>query len=153
VKAANGVTAVPIPGDGWAPVPAQYPATFRLREAASPTAERSELRGELRRVVYGGVKSVRHESRSLLNERQRFGRRKEAGRPRKQHGKIEQDAEEGVSVIADLKRFDAKRAFIRHAGDSRHALHKPPRQDLHPKERYKKDRDKSAKGGAEPTAE
>ena len=99
-------------------MPAQYPVAVRPRYTASPTAERSELRAELRRVVYGGEESVRHESDGLLDERQRLGRRKEAGGPREQHRKIEQDAEEGIPVIADLERFDTARETREPAAES-----------------------------------
>jgi len=83
-------------------------------------------------VVYGGAESLRHESGGLLDGRQPLGRRKEAGCPRKKNGKIEQDTNEGVPVVADLQRLDTEGALQRSAGDGGHALHKPPRQDCRP---------------------
>ena len=103
------------------------------RGAAPPTAERSESGGELRRVVYGGVESLRHESDGLLDGRPPLGRRKEARCPRKKNGKIKQDTNEGVLVVADLQRLDTEGALQRSAGDGGHALHKPTRQHSHPK--------------------
>ena len=82
-------------------------------------------------MVYGGEESVRHESGGLLNERQRLSRRKETGSTWEQNRKIEQDAEEGVTVVADLKRFDAEGTLTRNTSDGRHAIHEPPRQDFH----------------------
>lgn len=90
-------------------------------------------------MVYGGKESGRHESAGLLNERQRLGGRNEAGSPRKQQGKVEQDAEEGVAVVADLKRLDAKGALTLFAGDDGHAFDNPPRQDFHAQQCHEKD--------------
>ena len=113
-------------------MPKQYPGAVRPGGAALPTVERSELGGELRRVVYGGEESVRHESGGQLNERQRLSRRKEAGLPGEKNGKIKQDPNEGVPVVADLERSDAEGAITLRAGYDRHALDTPPRQDCRP---------------------
>ena len=48
------------------------PETVRPRVAAPPTAERSELGAELRRVVYGREEFVWHERGGQLNDRQRL---------------------------------------------------------------------------------
>ena len=129
------------------------PQAVGARDAAPPIAERSELRGELRRVVYGGAESVRDESGGLLDERQRLGRRKEAGSPRGENGEIERHSDEGVPVVADLKRFDAQGALSVSSGDGGRVLDKPPRQDFHPERRNQNDRHNHPQGGARPTTE
>jgi hypothetical protein len=83
-------------------------------------------------VVYGGVESIRDERGGLPNEKQRLGRRQEAGSPREKNGKVEQDTNEAVPVVADLKRFDTEGALNGFTGDDRHALHASPRLDVHP---------------------
>ena len=127
------------------------PQAIRPGGAALPTAERSELGGELRRVVYGGEESVRHESGGRLNERQSPGRREEAGRPGEKNGKVKQDADEGVPVVADLKQLDAEGAISLRAGSERHAFDKTPRQDFHPQQGHKKNRYKGSQDRAQPT--
>lgn len=90
-------------------------------------------------MVYGRVESVRHESDGLLNKRLGLDRQDEAGSPREQNGKVEQNTEKGVPVVADLKRLDTEGAFTLPAGDSRYVLHKSPRQDFHPQHCKKND--------------
>jgi len=103
-------------------------------------------------VVYGRVKSVRHESGRLLDERQRFGRRQEAGRPREQNGKVEQDTDEGIPVVADLKRFDKEGALRLRTRDGGSELDKTPWQDFHPQRSDKNDRHEDAQDAAPPIA-
>ncbi len=103
-------------------------------------------------MIYGRVKSVRDESGGLLNESQRFGRRQEAGRPREQNGKVEQDTDEGIPVVADLKRFNAEGALRLTIGDGGSAIDKAPRQDFHPHRSDKNDRHEEAQGAALPIA-
>lgn len=91
-------------------------------------------------MVYGGSEPVRHESDSLPDEWQRNSRRQEAQGLREKNGKVEQHANEGVPVVADLKRFDTECPFNGSAGDGGHALDKPPRQDFHSEQRYQNDR-------------
>ena len=91
-------------------------------------------------MVYGGVESLRRESGGLPERRAPIGRRKEAGCPRKKNGKIEQDTNEGVPVVADLQRLDTEGAPHGSAGDGGRALRKPPRQDCRPQACDKNDR-------------
>lgn len=49
------------------------PEAVRPKVAAFPIAERSELRGESRRAVYGRIEAVRNKGDGLLRERQRLG--------------------------------------------------------------------------------
>ena len=86
-------------------------------------------------MVYGGVESVRHEGGGMLNDGQRLGRRQEAGRPREKNGNVEQDAEERVPVVADLKRLDGEGPSALLTGADRCALDTPPREDVHPEQR------------------
>ena len=104
-------------------------------------------------MVYGGAESVGHESDDQLNERQPLGRRKEAGSPRKQDRKVEQDAEEGVPVVADLQRPDAEGAFAGHAGDGRHTLDKPRRQNFQAQRCHEDNRNGGSQDWAQPTTE
>ena len=118
-----------------------------------PIAERSELCGELGRVVYGRAESVRHERGGLLDERQRLGRWKEAGGPGKKNGQVEQDTDERVPVVADLKRLDAEGTVTLLTGDGGCALNKSPRQDFQPQRCDQNDRPQSPQDGTQPTAE
>lgn len=133
-------SAVTEPGRGRASEPEQHLEAVRPGGAAPQTAERAELRGELRRVIYGGSEFVRHESGSLPDEWQRRSRRQEAQGPREKNGKIEQNTNEGVPVVTDLKRFDTEGPFNGSAGDGGHALDQPKRQDFHAQQRYQNDR-------------
>jgi hypothetical protein len=102
-------------------------------------------------VIEGRVESVGDESGSLLNERQRLGRRKKAGRPREKHGKVEKVAEQRVPVVADLKRLDGAGAFMLTAGNGRRALHASPGKDLQSQERHEHGRHHRSENRAHPT--
>ena len=104
-------------------------------------------------MIYGGDEFVRRHGGGLLNERQRHVRRNEAGCPRQKNGKVEQDANEGVPVVANLQRLDTEGAFPGAAGDIRRALNKPPWQYSHPQQRNQEDRHNRSQGNACPTAE
>jgi len=138
------------PASDGTPEPGRRSGIVR-RGSASPTAERLELRGELRRVVYGRAEPVLNESVGLLNEPERFRRRQQAGRPSEQHGKVEQDADEGVPVVTNVQRLDAEGAFGLPTGDGGSALDKTPWQDFHPQRGDKEDRRKDSQRGAQPT--
>jgi len=132
--------------------PEQSPKPSGRELPPPPTAERSKLSAELRRVVYCGDESGRHESDGLPNERQPLGRRKEAGRPGEKHGKIEQDADEGIPVVTNLKRFDAEGAITLSTRHERHTLDKPPRQNFQPQQCYEKNRYEGPQDRAQRTA-
>lgn len=106
----------------------------------------------LRRAVYVRVESVRHEGCGLLNGQQRCGRRQKAGRPREQNGKVEEDADVGVPMVANLKRLDAEGTFTLSAVNGRSAFDKTPRQDFHHQQSDKDDRDEDAQNAALPIA-
>ena len=73
-------------------------------------------------MVYSRAETVGRTSGGLLNKMQRLGRRQEAGSPREKNGKVEQDTDEGVPMVADLKRLDAEGSLSVPAGNCRHAL-------------------------------
>jgi len=134
-------------------VPERHPEVVRPWGAATPTAERSELRGESRRVVYGGVEPVGHESGGLLDKRLRLGRWHEAGSPRQKNGKVEKLAEQRVPVVADLKRLDGAASFRLAAGNGRRALQTPPGEDLQPQQCGQDNRDSGSQGRTHPAAQ
>jgi hypothetical protein len=75
----------------------------------------------------------------------------EAGGPREKNRQVDQDTEERIPVVADLKRIDSGATFAFPAGDGRRGLHKSPRQSFQPKKSYQNDRHDNTQERAQPT--
>ena len=128
--------------------PCRHRATEGIRAGAEPrcrqaAAYRVPNRGAIgvTRGVEAGwswwQESVRRESDGLLDERQRLGRRLEAGGPREQHRKIEQDAEGGIPAIADLKRLDTARETTGASGGECHGFQVGAGENFQPQQDQK----------------
>lgn len=116
------------------------PRAVRPRVPRSPTAERSELRGDLRRVIYGRTKTVRREGCAVRDERVDRGGEDENGSPGDKDGHIGQSTEQRVAAVANLQGFDAASETPRHTGGERRGFQKRAGEDFQRQEEYENDR-------------
>jgi hypothetical protein len=116
----------------------------RPRGAAPPIAVRSELGGELRRVVYGGVKAVRNVSCNVGGGTVHFWDEENDWAHGDKNAQVGQSTEEGVAVITDLQRLEAACGTARALNGQGRSFTRDARKEFQRQEEQQKSRNRSS---------